>query len=418
MNAAAQDFGPVFHLASELSGGAGIAALRLHRALCELGSDSHLLCARGQFHAHAVTTFLPHTPILDKLADQLAWRRLRPGSSYFSRTRRWSRQVPPGLDRARIVHLHWTAKWLDLPSLFAAIPSTTPIVISLHDSAFFTGGCHQPDGCTRYLQSCGSCPKLRFSWPGDPSKLGFKVRQRLYAKRSLTIIPNSHWTASLAQHAPLFEHARILDPIHPGVDTRVFRPLDRLICRKILQLPQERFILAAGGADWGDTNKGFSILLKALALLPSPLRDKLLLLTYGSGQVPTSVADIPIHHLGFISSESLLALAYSAADLYCTPSLMETFGLTAAEAQACGLPVVAFTTGGLPEIITPGQTGWLVHPAGSVPALAGAITEAFNTDLSSFSTQARQSCLARFEALKTAAKYQTAYQTVCETAHR
>jgi len=60
----------------------------------------------------------------------------------------------------------------------------------------------------------------------------------------------------------------------------------------------------------------------------------------------------------------------SIADLFLLPSSQESFGLAAAEAMACGVPVVASNAGGLPEVIDHGETGFL-HRVGDVDAMAG-----------------------------------------------
>jgi glycosyltransferase involved in cell wall biosynthesis len=59
------------------------------------------------------------------------------------------------------------------------------------------------------------------------------------------------------------------------------------------------------------------------------------------------------------------------AHLALLPSHSESFGLAIAEAQAAGLPVVAYAAGAVPEVIADGTTGWLA-PLHDVPALAGA----------------------------------------------
>jgi N-acetyl-alpha-D-glucosaminyl L-malate synthase BshA len=73
-----------------------------------------------------------------------------------------------------------------------------------------------------------------------------------------------------------------------------------------------------------------------------------------------------VHFLG--AQENLLPLL-SIADLFLLPSAQESFGLAAAEAMACGVPVVASNAGGLPEVIEHGTTGFL-HPVGDVQAMA------------------------------------------------
>ena len=56
-------------------------------------------------------------------------------------------------------------------------------------------------------------------------------------------------------------------------------------------------------------------------------------------------------NIPFVEDESLLALYYSAGDLLLHPSIAETFGLTIAEGMACGLPIVSFQTGSIPELV-------------------------------------------------------------------
>jgi glycosyltransferase involved in cell wall biosynthesis len=63
------------------------------------------------------------------------------------------------------------------------------------------------------------------------------------------------------------------------------------------------------------------------------------------------------------------------ADLAILPSQMESFGMAVAEAQATGLPVVAYAAGAVPEVVVSGETGWLV-PVGRKDLLAASVAEA------------------------------------------
>jgi len=64
---------------------------------------------------------------------------------------------------------------------------------------------------------------------------------------------------------------------------------------------------------------------------------------------------------------------------------METFGMTAAEAAACARPVIAFATGGLPEIVEAGVNGWLLPLESRASGLAKALER---------SARDRQACVA------------------------
>src|SRR5207245_1650488 len=70
--------------------------------------------------------------------------------------------------------------------------------------------------------------------------------------------------------------------------------------------------------------------------------------------------------LGFVSDDELPAL-YNAADLFVLASrrydlLVEGFGISIVEASASGLPVIGSRSGGIPEAIRDGETGFLVEP--------------------------------------------------------
>jgi len=65
--------------------------------------------------------------------------------------------------------------------------------------------------------------------------------------------------------------------------------------------------------------------------------------------------------IDFLSADELIPL-YSACDLFVLPSLQESFGLVIVEAMACGKPVVATSTGVVPELALDGESGIMVPP--------------------------------------------------------
>jgi glycosyltransferase involved in cell wall biosynthesis len=72
-------------------------------------------------------------------------------------------------------------------------------------------------------------------------------------------------------------------------------------------------------------------------------------------------ADTPTHFVGYMGGEQLAA-AYAVADAFVFPSRTETLGLVLLEAMAAGCPVIAARSGGIPDIITDGQNGYLFDP--------------------------------------------------------
>lgn len=71
----------------------------------------------------------------------------------------------------------------------------------------------------------------------------------------------------------------------------------------------------------------------------------------------------------FLGQQERVVELLSVSDLMLLPSAKESFGLAALEAMACGVPVIASATGGLPEVIKDGETGSLL-PVGDVEAMA------------------------------------------------
>jgi glycosyltransferase involved in cell wall biosynthesis len=114
--------------------------------------------------------------------------------------------------------------------------------------------------------------------------------------------------------------------------------------------------------------KGHADFLQALALLRTQGRQLSVTLA-GHGPIRTTL-ERQIGQLGLDGCVSITgSLAHAqlldvvqAADLVVVPSRFEGFGLTALEAMALGRPVLATTTGGLPEVIEHGASGWLVPP--------------------------------------------------------
>ncbi|MCZ7569135.1 MAG: glycosyltransferase family 4 protein [Ardenticatenaceae bacterium] len=196
--------------------------------------------------------------------------------------------------------------------------------------------------------------------------------ERRGARRARGWLPASEAAAEeFAQAYGLPRAAMEVIPL--GLDLARFqpRPAEAARLRARLGLTERRVLFGVGFAT---PRKGLEYLAAALPSLP----DDLCLLLAGRWEhgyrakvlAAAGAAASRIIEAGYVPDGDLPAY-YTLADLYVTPSLLEGFAYTPAEALACGTPVVATTAGSLPETVGPG--GLLVPPRDS-----GALAEAIN----------------------------------------
>jgi len=259
-----------------------------------------------------------------------------------------------------LIHLHWVARMIRLETLARF---KVPIVWTLHDSWAFTGGCYLPGDCTRYRESCGSCPMIRSSHEYDLSRRVWNRKRKAWQGLNLTLIAPSRWMAERAQASSLFRDTRI-EVIPNGIDVQRYKPFDKRVARELFSLPQDKKLILFGakGAT-SDRNKGFHLLTEALRELGAGVgSDRMELIVFGSSPSQSPDLGVKTRFLGWQQDDVSLALLYAAADVFVLPSLQENLPLTVMEAMACGTPCVAFDQGGLPDLIDHRQNGYLAAP--------------------------------------------------------
>ena len=119
---------------------------------------------------------------------------------------------------------------------------------------------------------------------------------------------------------------------------------------------------------------------------------------------------MPVYPVNYLSSEAEIAELYNAVDLFVTPSLQDNLPNTIVEAMACGVPCVGFNVGGIPEMISHKQDGYVADYCDSLDFAQG-ISWCLNDErLPALSAAARASALATYSETAVAHRHQAIYQ--------
>lgn len=151
-----------------------------------------------------------------------------------------------------------------------------------------------------------------------------------------------------------------------GFDSRLFRPVDKVIARKQLGLPCDKKILL-NVANLVPI-KGHRYLVDAMKRVVKA-RNDVMLIIIGNGSLRSKlekqikILNLENHvKLAGAKPHREIPLWMNAADIFVLPSLRESFGVVVLEAMAVGTPVVATINGGSEQIITSEEYGLLAEP--------------------------------------------------------
>jgi glycosyltransferase involved in cell wall biosynthesis len=161
--------------------------------------------------------------------------------------------------------------------------------------------------------------------------------------------------------------AERLVTIHNGVETPP--PLSREQARAVLCCEGERLVIGAIGRMVPE--KGFDVLIEAfLQLLGRGVDAELVLMGDGPclSEYQALAGKAGLSRMRFLGEVPQAGRLLQGVDVLVQPSRAEGLGLVPIEAMLAGRPVIASDVGGLPEVVTHGETGLLVPP-GDVAAL-------------------------------------------------
>ena len=405
----------VVHLNNaDTSGGAAIAAFRIHQSLLDRKLHSRMWVnnatsgnwtvrgpkgkwrkAIAQMRRHLITPVLRTMHTQNKILHSPA---ILPSS--------WSKQF--NQSDVDIAHLHWVGAEMASISDIGAIKKS--VVWTLHDMWAFCGAEHV-SWDERWQE--GYTKKNR---PSDEK--GFDInrwtwnRKLKHWRNPFQIVAVSKWLAECAQNSVVMKDWPITT-IPNCLNTKIWSPVDKTFARNMLGLPLEVPIIAFGtyGAN-SEYHKGFDLLVEALEKLKNLTKDvELAIFGQPSPKKPPNLG-FKTNFMGHLHDDLSLRLLYSAIDVLVVPSRKEAFGQTASESMACATPVVAFGATGLLYIVDHKVNGYLAKPFESED-LANGIEYLLNApNYGELCKNARDKVVKNFDSAVIAAKYEELYNKI------
>ena len=339
-----------------------IAALSCRGAM-EAGREVLLAYGRGSAPADVPSVSLVDRPgmLLHGMATRLADRHGLSSKAATFRLIDTIENFSPD-----VIHLHNIhGYYLHYPTLFEYLARTgVPTVWTLHDVWPMTGHCAFFKDCGGWLSGCrGRCPE-RAAYPAalfSKSARNYDLKAKYFNLPGLNLhlVGVSEWITDIVKRSLLSQHP--VSTILNGVDTDLFHPLEGPSGQRILLGVANGWEARKGASDFArlahELDPSWRIRMVGV---PSAMRHRL----------PSRIETVP-----HISDAHLLAADYARATVFANLTYDDNCPLTELEALSCGTPVVAYTSGGAPECITP-QCGRVVVPGADIPTLTQAIEEA------------------------------------------
>ena len=307
-----------------------------------------------------------------------------------------------------VIHLHNIhGYYLNYKVLFSFLAeSKIPVVWTLHDCWAMTGHCtyFMRTNCKNWQTGCNHCPQKK-TFPAtylfDRSKKNYALKKSLFTSLPVMHITTvSNWLKDIAVASYFNKYPVTVVP--NGIKTDVLVPKTSAI-KEQYGIQGKKLLLAV--AIGLDERKGLYDYISLAERLPEQYQLMLVGLTEKEQKtLPKNVIGVKR-----INGAKELAAYYSAADALLSLSYEETFGMTIAEAMACGTPAIVYDNTAQPELITP-ETG-LVVKSGDVEGVKNAIEEVCAKGKAAFSIACREHAL-EYDEKKCYQKYLDIYSKI------
>lgn len=351
---------------SDTTGGAAVVTYRLMNALRAEGVDARMLV----FCKNTRDDNVAQVPHAMSFLNECAYVFYRNGFSRRNLFRisagRFGTSVArhPWAREADVIALNWVNQGLlSLDGIERLGSLGKPMVWTMHDMWPLTGACHHAYECTRYKDSCGSCPYIKGgAVKADMSRFRWIRKHNLYDDVDITFVPVSTWLAERCRESSLLAK-RDIEVIPNAFPTDLFSTVPSRQLDWMGVTPGKRLILM-GAARLDDPIKGLPYAVEALNILAERRPDiaaTTQAVFFGNLRDRSALDGLrfPYLHAGPIHDKDLLHELYASASVVLSSSLYETLPGTLIEGQAAGCLPVTFGRGGQCDIVDHLDNGYI-----------------------------------------------------------
>ena len=330
------------HISFSSAGGAGSVASTLVLAQRESGRKAHL--------AHVIDSDLMVAPLatpLHTMAAGLDHYVIKAGNfdAPISLARdHLRRDLTESIEGSDVLHLHGYNGAVKLGDLMG-LAEGKRVVWTLHDMNAFTGGCHYSLGCSRYSDSCSSCPAVRPLFRPLVEKALREKIDAIAGIDDLQVVAPSVWLADAARASTVFAGQSIT--VIPNPVTAISHPASRESAGHPKPTHRAGFVATVVARNLSDPVKNVRGALDAFRIFRTRVPDASLRLI-GSGGAEFQENGVTI--LGPLSSQEIQRELQSS-DALIVPSLAENAPLVIIEAAWAGCPALVNNVGGMPHMV-------------------------------------------------------------------
>ncbi len=336
----------ILHVNTISTGGAAIAAIRLHKFLLEKGIDSNILF----LYRNKKLKEIPNAYYLeDEFKFQFYFKILVKLNIICNRffTFYYPKVYFNGLNsvfdiskhqkfkEADIIHLHWVVKFLDWEKVFIKYRHKK-YVWTMHDMNPFTGGEHYQTGYQNNFKML--------------SLLNQKKKSKILEKINIKFVSPSLWLKDEALKSLVLKKFNI-EVIKNPIPT-VFNKNSKL------NIQNSKIKLLFVAENPSDERKGFQKLINVLNNINEAQNYELIIL---GNEINNFKINVNHRYLGYVNDDEKLAEIYKTADYFIIPSIEDNLPNTVSESILCGTPVIGFNIGGIPDIVINRENGYLAH---------------------------------------------------------